>query len=345
MKKILVTGGAGYIGSHTVVSLMERGFTPVIADNFANSQPSALEGIRAITGQKAIFVEGDCGDPAFLASLFGQHHIDGVIHFAAFKAVGESVENPLAYYRNNVGSLLHLLEAMKDGNVRNLVFSSSCAVYGQPSENPVRESTPRRDAESPYANTKRIGEDILADAVRARFPFRIVSLRYFNPIGAHPTAHLGEWPRGCPNNLVPYLTQTVAGWRRELSVFGDDYDTPDGTCIRDFCHVVDLAEAHTKALAFLREKKEMGLDTFNIGTGRGHSVRDVIRTFTEATGRKVPHAIAPRRPGDIQQIWADTSKAAKQLQWQSRFTLKDALADAWRWQEKLNARRTSPEKP
>ncbi|UFH55679.1 UDP-glucose 4-epimerase GalE [Spirosoma sp. KNUC1025] len=335
--KILVTGGAGFIGSHTVVSLIEAGFEPVIIDNFSNSERSVLVGLRTILGRDVTCYPVDCNDEAEMESIFQKEKPIGVIHFAAHKAVGESVAQPLKYYRNNLDSLLLLLELMPAFKVPNLVFSSSCTVYGQPEQLPVTEETPRLPAQSPYGNTKAIGEDIIRDAVRAKVPVKALALRYFNPIGAHPSAQIGELPLGVPANLVPFITQTAAGIRPGLTVYGDDYNTPDGTCIRDYIDVMDLADAHVQALKKLIEKDmASSYDVINIGTGRGETVLNVIKTFEEATGVKVNYAIGPRRPGDVEKVYADVSKATKVLNWSARRSLAESLRDAWQWQQKIS---------
>lgn len=337
--KILVTGGAGFIGSHTVVSLVEAGFEPVIVDNFSNSQQSVLDGLRAILGHDVTCHVADCNDRDAMSAVFARHSLSGIIHFAASKAVGESVEKPLKYYRNNLDSLMLLLELMPQHGVKNLIFSSSCTVYGQPEQLPVTEQTPRLPAQSPYGNTKAISEDIIRDTVGANMPIKALALRYFNPIGAHPTAEIGELPLGVPSNLVPYLTQVAAGLRPGLTIFGNDYDTPDGTCIRDFIHVMDLADAHVQALKVLAETDaDAHYDIFNIGTGHGESVLTLIRTFEDVTGVKLNYQFGPRRAGDIEQIYADVTKATGQLGWQAKRSLADSLADAWRWQQKLGSK-------
>ncbi len=334
--KILVTGGAGFIGSHTVVALIENGLEPVIVDDFSNSEPAVLTGLQTILGRAVTCHHADCNDADTMDAILAQEQVAGVIHFAASKAVGESVQNPLKYYRNNLNPLLILLELMPKHGVRNLVFSSSCTVYGQPEHLPVTEATPRLPAQSPYGNTKAIGEDIIRDSVTAVLPIRAIALRYFNPIGAHPSALIGELPRGVPSNLVPFLTQAAAGLRQSLTVFGNDYNTPDGTCIRDFIHVLDLANAHVSALRLLSQKNDDAFyDVFNIGTGRGASVLELITTFEAVTGQKLTYTIGPRRPGDVEQIWAEVDKATHVLGWQAQYTLADALRDAWRWQQRL----------
>ncbi|HSJ66782.1 MAG TPA: UDP-glucose 4-epimerase GalE [Anditalea sp.] len=334
--KILITGGAGYIGSHTAVALTEAGFDPIVIDNYSNSDKSALQGIKNILNTDITHYEGDCNDAELMDKIFTENAISGVIHFAAYKAVGESTEHPLKYYQNNVGSLMVLLEVMKKHQVKDLVFSSSCTVYGQPDENPVQESTPRKAAESPYGNTKKICEDILVDYVKSKAPVRVVALRYFNPIGAHATSEIGELPLGVPNNLVPFVTQTGVGLREQLTVYGNDYDTPDGTCIRDYIHVVDLAEAHVKSIQYLQDKPENFYDLFNLGTGNGNTVLEVVKTFEKVSGKPLNYKIGPRRPGDVEKVWANTEKAEKVLGWKSRLTLEDALRDSWNWQLKLS---------
>ncbi len=334
--KILVTGGAGFIGSHTVVELHEAGYHPIVLDNFSNSQPDVLDGLERITGKRFPFYEVDCNDQATLDTIFEKEQFGGIIHFAAYKAVGESVAQPLKYYRNNLDTLLILLELCQKHGVKNFVFSSSCTVYGQPEQLPVTEDTPRKPAASPYGNTKSISEDIIRDLVASKAPLRAISLRYFNPIGAHPSAEIGELPLGVPSNLVPFITQVAAGLREKLSVFGKDYDTPDGTCIRDFIHVTDLSKAHVKALDLLRKSEETSYyDVFNVGTGKGHSVMEIISTFEEVNRLKLNYSFESRRPGDIEKIYAQADKANQVLDWKAEKSLADALADAWRWQLKL----------
>lgn len=336
---ILVTGGTGFIGSHTVVKLIEAGHRPIILDNFSNSAESVLEGLSDILGQSVTFFRGDCLDTDLLRRLFRQEHIEGVIHFAASKAVGESIQKPLLYYRNNLSVLTGLLETMLAEGVQNLVFSSSCTVYGEPEALPVTEQTPVQAATSPYGNTKQIGEEIIRDTVLAPSPLRAISLRYFNPIGAHPSGRIGELPLGIPANLVPYLTQAAAGLRAALTVYGNDYDTPDGTCIRDFIHVMDLAAAHVKAVELLSQRTEQSFyDVFNVGTGRGVSVQQLIDTFEAVNGVKVPHQIGPRREGDIVAIYADVQKVNQEMGWQAEKSLSESLKDAWNWQQQLLAR-------
>lgn len=336
-KKILVTGGTGYIGSHTVVELQEAGYDVVIVDNLSNSEKSVLDGVESITGRYPTFYEVDCNHLSDMREVFLAHKgFDGVIHFAASKAVGESVEKPLMYYRNNILSLLNILELMQEFEAKGLVFSSSCTVYGQPKELPVTEDAPILPAVSPYGNTKQINEEIIRDAIHSGVPYRAILLRYFNPIGAHPSAAIGELPIGVPQNLIPYLTQTAAGIRKELTVFGDDYNTPDGSCIRDYIHVVDLAKAHVVALdRMLEDKSVEDVEVFNVGTGRGSSVLELIHTFEKATGVLVPHKIGERREGDIEQVWADPKRANEVLGWKAVSTLEETLRSAWKWQERL----------
>jgi len=333
MKKILVTGGAGFIGSHTVVELYEAGFEPVILDNLSNSSLTVLKGLENITGKKFSFYQQDCNDEIALNRIFEREgHIDGVIHFAADKAVGESVNNPLKYYGNNLGSLIALIKTMEKFGVNDLVFSSSCTVYGEPDELPVTENTPIKPASSPYGNTKQVGEQIIKDYFAVSKRFSSVLLRYFNPIGAHPTAFIGELPLGVPNNLVPFITQTAAGLREKLTVYGNDYNTPDGTCIRDYIHVVDLAKAHVAALNWLFEQTDKKLEILNVGTGQGCSVLEIIKNFELTTGQKLNYVIGSRRPGDVEKVYADASTIKKVLGWQARLSLTDALGDAWNWQ-------------
>ncbi|MDR2894121.1 MAG: UDP-glucose 4-epimerase GalE, partial [Alistipes sp.] len=300
MKKILVTGGAGYIGSHTAVELVEAGYEVVIVDNLSNAEASAVEGVEKILGRKVPFVQADCCDRAAMDALFAEHKIDAVIHFAAYKAVGESVGEPLKYYRNNIASLVTLLEAMRAAKVENIVFSSSCTVYGQPEVLPVTELSPRLPATSPYGNTKQMCEDILRDSIAAYSSLKGISLRYFNPIGAHPSALIGELPKGVPGNLVPFITQTAAGIRKELSVFGDDYPTPDGSCVRDYIDVVDLARAHVSAVErMLSGRGKQAYEIFNVGTGNGVSVLELLHAFGKANDIEVPYRIVGRRAGDV----------------------------------------------
>lgn len=332
--KILVAGGAGYIGSHTAVELLQAGFDVLIVDNLSNSTTESIDGIEAITGIRPEFIEADCTDIKAMEKIFeNAGHIDGVIDFAASKAVNESVRKPLLYYRNNLVTLLNLLELMHKYKVGGIVFSSSCTVYGEPDRNPVDETAPIKKATSPYGNTKQISEEIIADAVKSGAGFRSILLRYFNPVGAHPSALIGELPNGVPQNLIPYLTQTAIGVRDELKVFGNDYPTPDGSCIRDFINVVDLARAHVIAMKRIVDNKmESDVETFNLGTGEGVSVLELINTFEKATGVKVPYSIAPRREGDIVKVWADPTRANNVLGWKAATSLADTMVSAWKWQ-------------
>lgn len=335
MKKILITGGAGYIGSHTAVELINAGFETIILDDLSNSEEKVLDRLEEIVGKKIVFYQGDCNDAGMLDQIGNDHQLSGVIHFAAFKAVGESTQLPLKYYRNNIGSLLVLLDFMQKKGIKNLVFSSSCTVYGQPDQLPVTETTPRKDAESPYGNTKKVCEDILVDFIKSKPAMRVISLRYFNPVGAHPSGKIGELPIGTPNNLVPFVTQTAAGIREKLTVFGDDYDTQDGSCVRDFIHVMDLADAHVKALSFLENQGLDYYDVFNVGTGNGNTVLEIIETFQKVNGVTLNYQIGPRRPGDVVKIWADTQKINEVLGWYPGFTLEDSMRDSWNWQKNL----------
>jgi UDP-glucose 4-epimerase len=335
MKKILITGGAGYIGSHTSALMLDKNLDIIIIDNFSNSEKDVFDRLKVITGKMPKHIELDMADAQAVHSFWSKNRdIDSVIHFAAYKAVGESVAEPLKYYHNNIVGLLNLLQTGLQFGLKNMVFSSSCTVYGQPETLPVTEASPLVKAESPYGNTKKISEDILLDVVKSNAPLRVIALRYFNPIGAHPSGLIGELPLGIPNNLVPYLTQTAAGIRKQLSVFGNDYNTPDGTCIRDFIDVNDLAEAHLAALNYLKTKPDEPIfEAYNIGTGRGVSVQELIDTFQEATGIKIPYIYAPRRPGDIVKIWADTSLANKTLNWQAQTPLHQTLLNTWKWEQ------------
>lgn len=333
---ILVTGGAGFIGSHTVVALHEAGFNPVIIDDFSNSNPMVLERLEKITGKRITCYDQNCCDTTALQAIFDTEKIDGVIHFAAFKAVGESMAYPLKYYRNNLDSILALLETMIPAGVQHLIFSSSCTVYGNPDQLPVTEDTPIKPAMSVYGNTKRVGEEIFRDIVSTGNPLKIIALRYFNPIGAHPTGLIGELPSGTPNNLVPFVTQTAAGIRPELTVYGNDYDTPDGSCIRDYIHVMDLAEAHVAAIKRLFDLPlPTHFDEINVGTGQGNSVLEIIKAFEKVTGKPLPYTIGKRRMGDIPSIYADVTKSTQKLGWKAKRTLEESLADAWRWQQGL----------
>ena len=342
MKKdrILVTGGTGYIGSHTVVELQKAGYPVVIIDNLSNSNREVLDGIERISGIRPDFVEADCTDLNALKKLFADYPgIKGIINFAASKAVGESVEKPILYYRNNLNTLLNLLDLMGPNGVKGIVFSSSCTVYGGPHDSPVSEQSPIKKATSPYGNTKQISEEIITDVINSGAPFKSVILRYFNPIGAHPSAEIGELPNGVPQNLVPYLTQTAMGIRKELSVFGDDYNTPDGSCIRDYINVVDLAKAHVIAVErMLNDASEDKIEIFNLGTGLGTSVLGLIDAFERSTGVKVPHKIVGRRAGDIEKVWADPTYANNVLGWKAETSLDDTMRSAWAWQLKLRER-------
>ncbi|WP_304422842.1 UDP-glucose 4-epimerase GalE [uncultured Duncaniella sp.] len=338
--RILVTGGTGYIGSHTVVELQQAGYPVIIIDNLSNSSADVVDGIERITGVRPDFVKGDCTDINTVKALFADYpDIKGIINFAASKAVGESVQKPILYYRNNLNTLLNLLDLMGPNGVKGIVFSSSCTVYGEPDENPVTEAAPIKKATSPYGNTKQISEEIITDVINAGAPFKSVILRYFNPVGAHPSAEIGELPNGVPQNLIPYLTQTAIGIRSELSVFGDDYNTPDGSCIRDYINVVDLAKAHVIAVErMLTDKSDAKIETFNLGTGNGVSVLELINTFEEATGVKVPHRIVGRRAGDIEKVWANPAYANDVLGWKASSSLADTMRSAWAWQLKLRER-------
>lgn len=333
MKRILVTGGLGFIGSHTVVELQNEGFEVVIIDDLSNSKIEVLDNIEKITGIKPDFYQLDLRSKQNIQHFFNENIIDGIIHFAAFKAVGESVEKPLDYYENNIGSLVYLLQEMRDRNIDNFIFSSSCTVYGQADELPITEKAPIKPAASPYGNTKQIGEEIIKDSCTAH-NLNAISLRYFNPIGAHDSIKIGELPLGVPQNLIPYVTQTAAGIREQLSVFGDDYPTPDGTAIRDYIHVVDLAKAHIAALQRLLDKKnKQNFEFFNVGTGKGSSVLDIINSFERVTKQKLNYKIVGRRAGDITAAYADTTIANKELNWKTEKSLDDALLSAWKWQE------------
>lgn len=343
MKKILVTGGTGYIGSHTTVALIEKGYQVIIADNLYNSDERVLDAIAAITGVRPLFEKVDLSDEAACMQLFRRHaDLEAVIHFAAYKSVNESVTKPLDYYRNNLDSLMRVLRGMEAVGCRKLVFSSSCTVYGQPETLPVTEEMPYQDASCPYGNTKRIAEEILKDVVRADSmkndghpSFKVLLLRYFNPIGAHESALIGELPNGVPNNLMPFITQTAVGIRPRLSVFGSDYDTPDGTPQRDYIHVCDLAEAHVCAMEYLFSAGFSGWDAFNIGCGQPYGVLDVIRSFEKMSGVKLSYEIVGRRPGDIEKIWGNVEKAKRVLGWQAKRDLDEMTLSAWRWQQHL----------
>lgn len=336
-KKILVTGGTGYIGSHTTVELQNAGYDVVIIDNLSNSHEGVLDGIEGITGIRPKFYKGDCTDYKTLEKVFEENPgIEGIINFAASKAVGESIEKPLLYYRNNLVTLINLLDLMPKYGVKGIVFSSSCTVYGEPDVNPIDETAPVKQATSPYGATKQMSEEIITDFVRSGAPIKSILLRYFNPVGAHPTALIGELPNGVPQNLIPYLTQTAAGIREKLTVFGDDYPTPDGSCIRDFIDVVDLAKAHVVAMErMLENKSEEKLEIFNLGTGNGLSVLQLIDAFQRATGVKVNYIIGPRREGDIEKIWADPKKANTVLGWKAQVPIEETMRNAWKWQVSL----------
>ena len=341
MARILVTGGTGYIGSHTTVELMQQGYDVVIVDNLSNSNADVLDGIEAIVGTRPPFEQVDCNDAVAMADVFVRYtDIVGVIHFAASKAVGESVEQPLMYYRNNLMSLVTLLEQMKAHNVHNIVFSSSCTVYGQPTPEhlPVDETAPIQVALSPYGNTKQINEEIIRDEAHADKSLQATILRYFNPIGAHPSAMIGELPNGVPQNLLPFVTQTAIGLRKELKVFGNDYNTPDGSCIRDYIYVVDLAKAHVKAVERMLSGTALDqVEVFNLGTGRGLSVLEILNTFMQVTGVDVPYQIVGRREGDIEQVWARPDKANNVLGWKADTPIEQVLQSAWKWEQKLRS--------
>lgn len=337
---ILVTGGTGFIGSHTSVELIEAGYDVVIVDDLSNSKTEVLDGIEKITGVRPAFEQVDLRDRKATENVFRKYpKIEGIIHFAASKAVGESVQKPLMYYRNNIVSLVNLLELMPEYGVEGIIFSSSCTVYGQPNpENlPVTEDAPHQKATSPYGNTKEINEQIILDYIHSGANIKSIVLRYFNPIGAHSSALIGELPNGVPNNLIPFVTQTAMGIRKELTIFGNDYNTPDGTCIRDYIYVVDLAKAHVAAMKRILDKKSDSIEYFNIGTGHGNTTREIVETFEKATGVKVNWKFGPRREGDIEKIWGDCTKANTVLGWKAETPLSDVLASAWKWQEKLRA--------
>lgn len=338
---ILVTGGTGFIGSHTTVELINAGYKVVIVDNLSNSQADVIDGIEKITGVRPAFEKMDCCDLDGMDKVFAKYpDIEGIIHFAASKAVGESVEKPLLYYRNNIVSLVNLLELMPKYGVKGIIFSSSCTVYGQPDpENlPVTEDAPVKPAESPYGNTKQVNEEIIRDFINSGADIKAILLRYFNPIGSHPSAIIGEMPNGVPMNLIPYVTQTAMGIREQLKVFGNDYDTPDGTCIRDYIYVVDLAKAHVKAMQRVLDTDSDKLEVFNVGTGKGVSTKDIVDAFEKSTGVKLNWTFAPRRPGDIEKVWANPEKANNVLGWKAETSLEDTLKSAWNWQVKLRER-------
>ena len=341
MDRILVTGGTGYIGSHTVVELQQSGFEVIVVDNLVNSNVEVLCGIEKITGVRPIFENVDCTEYVNLDRTIEKYpDIKAIIHFAALKAVGESVNHPLEYYRNNLVSLINLLELMPKHKIENIVFSSSCTVYGQPDVLPVTEDAPIKKALSPYGNTKKIAEDIITDTINANHALSAILLRYFNPIGAHPTAEIGELPNGVPNNLLPYITQTAIGLRNELRVFGNDYNTPDGSCIRDYINVVDLAKAHVIAVQrMLQKKQKSDVEVFNLGTGRGLSVLELLNIFQKVNKVKVPYKIVGRREGDIEQVWANPTLANQELGWTAQSSVEDTLRSAWKWELKLKERR------
>lgn len=331
---ILVTGGTGYIGSHTVVELQQAGYPVVIIDDLSNSQESVLDGIEQLSGIRPTFFAADLKDEAAVRKVFENHTLAGVIHFAASKAVGESVQKPLLYYKNNFLGMVHVLQMMVEYQVPNLLFSSSCTVYGKPDSLPVTEQSPIKPALSPYGNTKQVGEEIIRDVQFVHPEVQAISLRYFNPIGAHESGLIGENPQGTPNNLLPYLLQVVTGEREQLSVYGDDYDTPDGTCIRDYIHVVDVAKAHVMAMTRLLNKAQAeAYEVFNLGTGTGYSVLDIIKTFEQETGQPVNYRIAPRRYGDIDEIYANTTRANEVLGWKAQYGLPEMLKSAWVYQQ------------
>mgnify|MGYP001404118858 CR=1 FL=1 len=340
MQTILVTGGAGFIGSHTVVELAQAGYRPIIVDDFSNSEHFVIERLEKIIGQPVVCYEQDYRDVAKLKEIIDKENVTGIIHFAAYLSVEESTKQPLKYYDNNVAGLIELLSFCENSPVRNIVFSSSCTVYGNPDKLPVSEDSPIKPATSPYGKTKQMGEDILRDATRVSENYNSLSLRYFNPIGAHESAQIGELPIGTPKHLVPYVTQVAAGLREKLIIYGDDYPTDDGTCIRDYIHVVDLAKAHVKALSYLQGKPVAFHDFINVGTGTGTSVLQVIKTFEEATGQKLPYEIGPRRAGDLVSTYAAVDKATKELNWKTEKSLADGLSDAWRWQQTLKKETT-----
>jgi UDP-glucose 4-epimerase len=334
MKKILVTGGLGYIGSHTVVELQSAGYDVVVIDNLDNSTEEVKERIVSISGRSIDLVIGDVNDQTIMNRIFKEHDFYGVVHFAAYKAVGESVDNPIKYYENNVSGLITLLGAMERHGVQNLIFSSSCTVYGIADDLPVTEDTPIKSAESPYGTTKIIGEEIIQDYAKHK-NIKTVLLRYFNPVGAHPSAQIGELPNGVPSNLVPYITQTAAGIREQLVIHGNDYNTSDGTCIRDYIHVVDLAKAHVKSMTFA-DKMPNSVDVFNVGTGHGSTVLEVVKAFEERCNIRLNYRIGPRREGDVEQIFADTHKINDVLQWQAEYDLHDMMYHAWMWQKRIS---------
>ena len=329
-KKILITGGAGYIGSHTALELLNEGYEVVVYDNLCNSSKESLKRVEELTGKTITFYEGDVMDEAALKAMLEKEGVDAVIHCAALKAVGESVQKPLEYYRNNITGTLTLMDVMKQTGVKNIVFSSSATVYGSPEEMPITEECPKGQCTNPYGWTKSMLEQILTDIQKADPEWNVVLLRYFNPIGAHKSGTIGENPNGIPNNLMPYITQVAVGKLKELGVFGNDYDTPDGTGVRDYIHVVDLAKGHVKALKKIEDNS--GLSIYNLGTGKGYSVLDIVKNFEAATGVKIPYVIKARRPGDIATCYSDASKAEKELGWKAENGIKEMCADSWRWQ-------------
>ena len=334
--KVLVTGGAGYIGAHTTVELVHAGYEPIVVDNLSRSDIRLVKGVEKILGRKLEVFQIDCGNEEELRKVFQKHpDIHSAIHFAAFKSVNESVSKPVLYYKNNIGSLITLLELMQEFSVNRLVFSSSCTVYGQPDVIPVTEETPFKTAESPYGATKQMGERILEAVVKAQAAWRVVSLRYFNPVGAHPSGLIGELPIGVPNNLVPFITQTAIGKRDKLTIFGSDYQTPDGTCLRDFIHIMDLAQAHVRALGKLDGLPER-FEAINLGSGKPASVLELVNTFKKTTGTPLMYSLGPRRQGDIEKVYADVSKSSRLLGWKTQFSLEQALLDAWHWEQALN---------
>lgn len=339
MDKILVTGGLGFIGSHTVVELQNEGYEVVIIDDLSNSSEKVLDGIAAITGKTPLFEKLDLKNKVGVEAFFAKHNdVKGVIHFAASKAVGESVKEPLMYYENNIATLVYILQELKKLPSAAFIFSSSCTVYGQADELPITENAPVKTAESPYGNTKQIGEEIIQDTCKVVPTLKAIALRYFNPIGAHESVEIGELPIGVPQNLVPFITQTAIGLRQELSVFGDDYPTPDGTCIRDYIHVVDLAKAHVIALGrLLKGKNKSNYETFNLGTGTGSSVLEVVKSFEKVSGKKLNYKIVDRREGDIISAYADTNKANNELGWKTKLSLDDAMRSAWKWEQKVRS--------
>jgi UDP-glucose 4-epimerase len=334
-KNVLVTGGAGYIGAHTVVELVQSGYSPIIVDDLSRSNEGLVKGIQKIVGKEIPFHKVNCTSVQDMRKLFRENAIGSVIHFAAFKSVGESVQKPLMYYQNNVGSLITLLDVMKEFSVQQIIFSSSCTVYGQPDEIPVTEDAPFKKAESPYGATKQMCERILEDEALARPELKVISLRYFNPIGAHPSANIGELPIGVPSNLVPFITQTAIGKRDHLTIFGSDYQTPDGTCLRDFIHIVDLAQSHVAALKKVGGIKK-NFEAVNVGTGIPVSVLQLVKKFIEVTGVQLKYSLGPRRAGDIEKVYADPSRSANLLEWKARLSIEEALRDAWKWEKKLN---------